>query len=182
MKHVNKWCIYLLLLPFITLIACNKDDDFVIWDISGVEAYIIIQNAEGQNLLTPDLPGSLYDTDISVEYNDEIYDAVWNRENLSRYYLAQFHGLTFNKGYSLIDDKVVDDPTKDYLSFGEFAGDTNQDLSFELKIKDYPDTYRVRIVHTFTWKKNEPKSDTRIYLNGERIEGRIIRITLPTTK
>ncbi len=169
----------LLLLPLLTLSSCKDDEEIILMDIRAVDVEIIIQNAEGQNILSPGIQGSLYGSDISIEYNGETYNADWGPFGESRYYMPNFYGLKFMPGYSFVNGDIVADPSKDMLMFGEFAGDENQNISAVLKINGQPETYKIDIVHEFKWKNKEPKYNNKVYLNGELIKGRTIIIRLP---
>lgn len=172
----------LLLLPLLTLVSCKNDDEFIIWDIAPVSIDIVIQDADGNNLLSPGVPGSLYGEDISIEYDGKTYSSDWSTYYESRYYMPHFDGLKINNGWSWVDGERVDDPSKDFLSFGQFDGAENQNISAVLTIPGHSEPYKIDLVHKYKSNNKNLKYDTKIYLNGERISGSTVIIRLPNAE
>ncbi|MDE6321904.1 MAG: hypothetical protein K2L93_06340, partial [Muribaculaceae bacterium] len=113
----------------------------------------------------------------------ETYTADWGPFGESRAYFPRFYGLKFWRRYTENDEGgIIADPSKDYLSFGEFDGAENQNISAVLTIPGQSEAYKIDVIHTYKWKHNEPKIDTKIYLNGERISGSTVIIRLPNAE
>ncbi len=165
MKKLNLFRILLLVVPILSLVSCDKDDD-IKWDINPVNARIVILNEEGQNLLVPEVEGSLYLSDIKAEYKGKTYSASWSASNNIKDQIDEFRGLYYFDSYSFADDEVNRDPESDCLKFGAFDGDEFQDIEFELSIPKVSEKYTIRLIHRFGWVNQEPKHETVVYLNG----------------
>lgn len=173
-----------LILSLFVFNSCNSNDelpydDIIIWDIAPLEAVIMITNQTNVNLLNPEVPGNLFGKKITVDYNGKTYDVQWDEENSTRAVLAVFKGLMLRKGYTVTDNKILPDPTKNFLTFGLFAGDRNQDISFILKIEDYPEEYHIELTNRIAWEKNNPVIDRSVKVNGKLLPSGMITITLP---
>lgn len=60
--------------------SCNKnggdnEDDFMIWDMTALELLMVVQNAEGMNLLDPNTPNNFVGDTIIAEWIGEKYVA-----------------------------------------------------------------------------------------------------------
>lgn len=156
---------------FLTSCHNEEDEGFAIWDFTPLCAEIQIVDADGNNLLVPDAEGSWYGTDMSMGYEDKVYDAIWSTDE-SRYYMPHFYGLRFING-------LYRQPEKRYLSFGEFDRARNQHLEMTFCIHDINTVYNIEIDHEITWKKKQPTMKLKIKVNGKKIDGEVIKIVLP---
>ena len=166
------------LFAIVLLVSCHKDDDLILRDMAPVMADVFIQDATGNNLLDPDFEGNIRGKKITAEYNGEEYVLNWEEANKTRYYMPHFTGLTLQSGYTQVGDRVELDPSKSYLSFGEFDGEENQDISLTLKIEGYPMSWNIDVIHRVTWKNNKPKVTNSALLNGKEVGYNNIIITL----
>ncbi|MDE7441822.1 MAG: hypothetical protein K2M69_06635 [Muribaculaceae bacterium] len=71
-----------------------------------------------------------------------------------------------------------DSQNKNYLSFGEFDGADNQDISISLHIEGYSNTWNISVSHRIKWKGDTPHVTNTATLNGENIPYDKITITL----
>ncbi|MDE6410584.1 MAG: hypothetical protein K2K81_10150 [Muribaculaceae bacterium] len=169
-----------LLVPIFLLCSCgdDDDDDDIIWDMAPVNVVVNIQDAAGNNLLSPSVPGNLQGKKIVAEYQGEEYELNWDASDRTRYYMPFFSGLTLQSGYTLSGDHLVPDQNKNYLSFGEFDGADNQDISISLHIEGYTDSWDITVSHRIKWKGNTPHVTNTATLNGKNIPYDKIIITL----
>lgn len=173
-----------LLVSLLGLVACDESkndgpDDDVIWDFSPVTVNIYLQDAEGNNLLSPTFPGNIRGRRIAALYEGKEYEVNWNSAGETRFYMPNFTGLSIEMSYVLSGDDYVLAPETSHLTFGEFDGSQDQDISLTLSIEDIPETWDITYTRRMEWKKHKPViTDTRT-LNGETVEGRMI-IVLPT--
>ncbi|MDE6418437.1 MAG: hypothetical protein K2K49_04435 [Duncaniella sp.] len=161
------------LLPMILFCSC-KDEPGMIWDFYPVTASINIKNIHGENLLLPTANGSLYGKKITVEYDGQEYELDWEAERGSRYYLPHFTGLTLiNGGQFSADEEWVPNP---YLSFGEFDGEDDQNITFKFWIEGYDTVWTINVVHTVKWKGNKPKVTNKYFRNGKEVKSIVITL------
>lgn len=165
------------LIPIFSLCSCGDDDD-IIWDMAPVDVMINIQDAIGNNLLSPSVAGNLQGKKIVAEYQGQEYELNWYSSDRSRYYMPFFSGLTLHTGYIQSGDQLIPDQNKNYLSFGEFDGADNQDISISLHIEGYSNTWNISVSHRIKWKGNTPHVNNTATLNGKNIPYDKIIITL----
>ena len=165
------------LVPIFLLCSCGDDDD-IIWDMAPVNVMVNIQDTNGNNLLSPSVPGNLQGKKIVADYQGQEYELNWDASDRTRYYMPIFSGLKLQSGYTLSGDYFVPDQNKIYLSFGEFDGEDNQDISISLYIEGYSNTWNISVSHRIKWKGNTPLVTNTATLNGENIPYDKIIITL----
>ena len=78
-----------------------KDDD-IIWDYAGISIYIKVKNTEGKDLLNPNTPNNLVNSDIISFQNDNItIPVIWDINEYERpesqYYLAYLHSAIYRE-------------------------------------------------------------------------------------
>lgn len=158
-----------LLFPIFLLSSCGDDDDDIIWDMAPVNVMVYIQDANGNNLLSPSVPGNLQGKKIVAIYEGQEYELNWEATNQTRYYMPHFSGLTLRSGYTQSGDYFVPDQNKNHLSFGEFDGADNQDISISLHIEGYSNTWNISVSHRIKWKGNTPHVTDTATLNGNNV-------------
>lgn len=164
------------------LISCDKEDD-VIWDWSPLTVKMIVQDEEGNNILNPDVEGSLYGSPISVTYNGETYDAKWEPEDGNTRYLApHFTGLTFRNGEIWEDGKYRPEVNLNHLSFGEFKVEHDVEMYLTLHIPTLGKEYEIECRHKFWWKKKEPHQEEEYFVDGVSTGDGYAVITIPKAK
>ena len=157
-----------LIVPILLLCSCGDDEEEeLIWDMAPVNVMIHIQDSKGNNLLSPSVSGNLQGKKIVAEYQDEKYELNWNASKGTRFYMPFFSGLTLQAGYTQSGDHFEPDQNKNYLSFGEFDGAENQDISISLNIDGYPDPWVISVSHSIQWKGNTPQVTNTASLNGK---------------
>lgn len=150
--------------------ACGTEGD-VIWDITPVSLDFIIVDSDGNNLLDPAREDNVLNDDIHIVYQGVEYPIVDFMENpqpqqLSRAYLALFYGLR-----ALPEAGEDWGPmSKRYLSFGEFDGAANQDITAEFVWPEQNRRYTVRIDHKYKMKGDKPKITNKRYFDGKQID------------
>ncbi|MDE7414173.1 MAG: hypothetical protein K2N05_10380 [Muribaculaceae bacterium] len=169
--------IFALLVSSPLLCSCGDDDD-IIWDMAPVNVMVNIQDTNGNNLLSPSVPGNLQGKKIVAEYKGQEYELNWDASDETRYYMPFFSGLTLQSGYTQSGDQLEADPNKNYLSFGEFDGGENQDITISLHIEGYSNTWNISVSHHIIWKGNNPHVTNTASLNGENTPYDKITITL----
>ncbi|MDE6288673.1 MAG: hypothetical protein K2M00_07815 [Muribaculaceae bacterium] len=149
--------------------ACDNDD--VIWDIAPVSLDFIIVDSDGNSLLDPAREDNVLNNDIYIVYQGKEYPIVDFTKDpqplpLSRAYLASFYGLR-----ALPEAGEDWSPmSKRYLSFGEFDGAANQDITAELVWPEENRRFTVRVEHKYKMKGNKPKITNKRYFDGKRID------------
>ena len=159
--------ILILIIPILLLCSCgNDEEEELIWDMAPVNVMIHIQDSKGNNLLSPSVSGNLQGKKIVAEYKGEEYELNWNASKGTRFYMPFFSGLTLQAGYTQSGDHFEPDQNKNYLSFGEFDGAQNQDITISLHIDGYPDRWIISVSHSIKWKGNTPLVTNTATLNG----------------
>lgn len=143
-------------------------DDLVITDFYPIEANFWIRDASGNNLLDPSVPGNLVGKRIFAEYEGHEYELEWDKPE-SRAIPADFTGLTLNHAGMMTDEGYRPDPGRPFLSFGEFDGNDNLDISLTLHIEGYSETWKFEMTRRVTWKKQRAIVADAIYLNGAEV-------------
>ncbi len=166
------------LLPMLMLTGCKSDDDDVlIWDIYPITMYVYIADADGNNLLDPEVEGNIVDQPMTVEYKGMSYDVQWKTlwpdHSDTRAYLARFHGALHHPA-DVYNPASADNPW--VLEIGELPGDEDYDETILLKYKNK--VFNIRVVNKFTWTKGKPNVDAVVYLNGQRLPDRRLKIVL----
>jgi hypothetical protein len=92
----------------------------MIWDIAPINIYVIVYNADGQNLLDSITPNNFVVMNITAEWMGETYTAdslsLLDREAMTREYPGEMHGLMY-----------VTKDGKPMLYFGELNGHATYD-------------------------------------------------------
>ena len=162
------------------LSSCKKDEEDVIWDYSPLAINIIVLDAEGHNILNPDVEGSLYGTAISVTYNDETYQTKWTSEDWNTRYLAPyFTGLTFKPGKVWEDGQSHPVGELNHLSFGEFESSHDVTMYLTLHIPTLDKEYEIECRHTFRWVNKEPHQEDKYFVDGVSTGSEYAVITVP---
>lgn len=143
-----------------------------------VDITIKIKDANGNNLLSPSVPGNLRGKKIVAEYQGQEYELNWDEPYPSRYYRPFFYGLTLGRGYTQTENDSYLDDNKSYLFFGEFDGVGDQDISISLYIEGYPDPWNISVTHRVKWKRNTPHVTNTATFNGKNISYGTITIVL----
>ena len=82
--------------------SCNKNEDdndydFIIGDFSPLEVLMVVQNAEGQNLLDPNTPNNFVGDTIVAEWMGEKYVADTLKYMQTRENIGYMYGLVYVK-------------------------------------------------------------------------------------
>lgn len=155
--------------------SCSNDgpDDDVIWDIYPVEVHVDIVDGDSHSLLNPQDAGNIIGDAVSVEMDGESYDAEWLAESPSwpsRAYMAKFKGIRHCEVFAWNPETKRNEPTGKWrLVIGEFPGDKT--YVKEMKISCNGAVSTIRIDNRFGWKNKEPNVETKIYLNGQPVDG-----------
>ncbi|MDE6717707.1 MAG: hypothetical protein K2J70_05905 [Muribaculaceae bacterium] len=164
------------LLPLLFFTACNNDEN-LIWDIAPVNLSIHIKDADGNNMLSPAVAGNLRGKKITAEYRGEEYELNWDQDQ-TRAYLPVFRGLTIGMEYIQTPQGYEADPARTYMSFGEFDGAKDQDISIILRIEGYSGEWLINVTHRIKWKRGKPQISNTSTLNGQETDYSNIVITI----
>lgn len=176
MKHLLK---LLLMLPaFMAFTSCDNDgpEDGVIYDIRPVGITIKLVDADGRNLLDPDVKGNWVNCPMTVGYNEEAYPAQWElpeQHRATRAIYPMFYGLIWSGALPWQDPKL------NTLYFGEFNGESNHKIEVSFGLEELNTVYEIVYDHKIEWKKHKPHFNDHIYLNGKRYDGSTVEIVLP---
>ena len=168
----------ILSISILLLFSCCNNNDDIIWDMCPVDITIKIKDANGNNLLSPSVPGNIRGKKIVAEYQGQEYELNWDEPYPSRYYRPFFYGLTLGRGYTQTQNDSYLDDNKSYLFFGEFDGVGDQDISISLYIEGYPDPWNISVTHRVKWKRNTPHVTNTATFNGKNISYGTITIVL----
>lgn len=152
-----------LVASLLSFTSCEEDDD-MIYDYMPVEVMVHIQDAEGNNLLSPTVAGNLRGKKIVALYEGEEYELNWDSAEPSRYYLPFFKGLTF---FTVYTESGEPDINKSYLTFGEFDGAQNQDVAITLSIEGYSRSWEIAVSHRLS--KKSQKVTNSATLDGKKV-------------
>lgn len=144
--------------------GCTKDDSEMLeWDVAPVEVIIRVVDAQGNDLLNPNTPGTIAHNKITAEYEGKNYemDTVANKP---RAILPIFYGLYCEK------PKTSDEYL---LYFGELDG--AETFQKEVTI-DWKDGTKDVITILNVWKVIDPYSkngvflERKVQLNGKEVD------------
>lgn len=175
MKQLSQILLSVSLLS--TLLSCSSDnsDDLMIWDIYPTGITIRLVDADGRNLLDPDVEGNWVGCPMHIGYEDQAYSTIWDRESIpleTRACMPIFYGLVWDGAFGGNADHYG-------LNFGQFDGAENHHIVTTFSIEELNTVYEIVYDRKFEWKKNEPHSTDYIYLNGKKSEGCTVKIVLP---
>ena len=171
MKNVKFLKLFLFILSMTLLISCSKEDDGMIYDYAGINIHLKIRDAQGRDLLNPDTPNNLVNSDqISFLYEDNVIPVTWdygrNLKPESRLYMAYFNWAYYHE--EIIYDKKTDSLKKT----GEWIitlEDFNSIFSYDdevVIIKIGEKSYHLKITNVANFKGHTLIRDTHIYVDG----------------
>lgn len=178
--------ILLVALVALALPSCSDDDDdsgIICGDIMPVEISIEISDADGNDLLDPKYENNIIGEDITMIYDGETYDVMWNTPDPLHpegHTESRYHPVTyFCMSHHLF--RSFDEPSetnKWVLQIGEFTGYENHDIVIPLKIKGK--AYDIHFVHEFEWGSTFKNTlyKTSAYLNGKKYEYAYVKIII----
>ncbi|MDE7426679.1 MAG: hypothetical protein K2M79_02625 [Muribaculaceae bacterium] len=182
----------LLLVSGSLLTACGDDEkneplpipsDVIIPEIK-------IVDAEGNNLLDPNVPGNWYGAEMWAEYNGQIEMALWADygdqalQKNSRSYTPTYAGLyeytecEYIKGDSASGVTVIPDFSTTVLRFGHFTGERDLDIDVLFTIPELDKTYHIQIYNKVI-DINKKEVTRWVKCDGELCDGTIITLVLP---
>lgn len=179
-RIVEKTLMLASMLAVVVLAGCSSSDEpeeGVVWDISPVTVLVDVVDADGNDLLNPEVEGNIVDGAASVDYKGQTYPVSWRTPYYgyegTRAYRATFQGALHHP----VDRfKPVSAQNPWILEIGELAGDENYDVTMQLKISEK--TYSIRVVNEFSWKKHNPRIETTVYLDGVKQESERLHIAM----
>ena len=161
MKAKYLYGMLLLFLSVTCFTACSDDEDeYLIWDFYPIILQIAVQDAQGNDLLNPETPGSIANSGIKAIYKGVTYE----KDSViipTKAYMAHFGGL----------QTVKAENGQYILTFGEFNGDDTFD--HEEVVIDWNDGTKdvINFSSKLTWKsKKEPVFNREFLLNGKKID------------
>lgn len=149
--------------------ACDNDDNggndngMLFWDFAPIVLQISVQDAQGNDLLNPEMEGFIGNKGIKAIYRGKTFEkdsvVIPKKIAVTRAYLPHFKGLQTWKN----------DKGRYFLTFGEFAGDDNFNNE-QVKIDWSDGTSDVfSFSNHLQWKSNkEPEITRSFFLNGEK--------------
>lgn len=141
----------------------------MVWDFVPVDIAVMVQDAEGNDLLNPEIPGNLSDNDITAVFEGNTYEL--DVDAATKAILVTFHGLLTDQ----YDSGIY--AGRYYLKFGEFARDENYTKEFVLDWGDGSKRDTVTFTQSCVWQGNMPDTATEISLNGsEPVDGCTVTI------
>lgn len=164
--------ILIFFVPLLFTGSCSLSGhhDDLIYDFWPVEINIRIQDDAGQNLLSPFIPGNLQGRKITAEYQGQMFELDWDAEDNTRYYMPRFSGLTLNAEYKETENAFITDPSTNYLSFGEFDGAENQEITILLHIEGYSRSWKITRKHVVKWNGDHPQVTNSATINYKPVQ------------
>ena len=151
------WSILLCLPLFSSCSEDNNGGDDLIWDFAPINFYMTVQDAEGNDLLSPTTEGNILNQDIKAIYKGKEYKLNELALPNTKAYLAILYGLHI----------VETEEGRCLLCFGELQGeDTYEDETITLDWGNGT-TDVITFSSRLTWKSPEdPEFNRHFYLNG----------------
>lgn len=174
MKKFRKF-VYVLAATTMAVVmpSCSDDDETYYYDIFPAEVVVSVSDAEGNDLLNPDVAGNIVGENVTMEYKNETFKVQWNSGNLSSNEpSANFYGM----GHYQAISQGSSTPGNWYIQIGEFDNTKDFDITIPIKIKD--STYSIRVVNKVRNGKNYPEIETTVYLDGKECENNLVQIEI----
>lgn len=191
-KLLNSLYLLLMILAGSFLVSCGDDEknEPDITDPDVIIPVIKIVDAQGNNLLNPNVPGNWYGAEMWAEYNGQIEVASWAdygdlaKQEKSRYYIPTYAGLyeytecEYVQGDSPTDVTIIPDYNTTVLRFGHFTGEKDLNITAFFNIPGIDKTYRIEIFNKVTG--NKKGEVTRwIKCDGVLCDGMDITLVVP---
>lgn len=113
-KKTNILLLTLFALSGIIITSC-EEKGYWIHDVLPFDINMIIEDADGNNLLNPEFEGNIID-EMTITYNDETYKIEKDKENIAtRMLYSEFYGLRH----------FCSDTGRHFVTFGNFVGERN---------------------------------------------------------
>ncbi|HIZ85829.1 MAG TPA: hypothetical protein IAC04_05010 [Candidatus Coprenecus stercoravium] len=143
----------------------------MIWDFVPVNIEVMVQDADGNDLLNPETEGNISDNNIKAIFEGGTYER--DVDVATKDILVVFHGLLTDQYDS------GEYAGRYYLKFGEFARNHNYEKEFVLDWGDGIKRDTVSFTQSCEWKGNKPETATTVSLNGsEPVEGDVVTIVM----
>ena len=154
----------LAIVALLAFVSCQKQD--IIYDIYPVVFVFEVTDAKGDNLFDESTPGNWLQQPFSATFDGKEF--LWPPVQTKEYLATLFGFYIYPKSYTKSD--VV------FLRFGELDGAKDWDTDL---IISWPDGSQdiIRVKHTCRYSLfGEPKTHTKFKLNGEPVDGGLIRL------
>lgn len=151
----------------------DMPDDDAIWDIAPAQVSIQLVDEAGNNLLDPEVSGNWVGEPMWMEWNDKVFDVIWKKDDLqlpTKALLPYFYGAVWNGVWT--DNRY-------HLYFGDFSGESSQNLKLTFGITAINTVYEFEYSHRLVWQNKEPYFDDHIIYQGKQIEGHTLTLVLP---
>ena len=156
--------ILLGIVALLTFVSCEKQG--MIYDIYPVEFVFEVTDSHGNNLFDESTPGNWLQEPFSATFDGKEF--LWPSAQ-SKAYLAVLTGFYIYPKWYTTSDVVL-------LRFGELDGAKDWDTDL---IISWPDGSQdtINVKHTCRYSlSGEPKTHTKFKLNGEPVDGGLIRL------
>lgn len=141
------------------------------WDFVPVNIEVMVQDADGNDLLNPETEGNISGNTIKAIFEGETYER--DVDVATKAILVVFHGLLTDQYDS------GEYAGRYYLKFGEFARDDNYEKEFVLDWGDGIKRDTVSFTQSCVWQGNMPETATTVSLNGtEPVDGNVVTIVM----
>jgi len=191
---MSKINLFAIIVTAILLVSCNETEDAIISDPSGVSFMIILENHNGDNLLNPHSADNLVEKfDASIECDGKTYDLDWSitqhplfmefpsdkifenvpidPDGIPGFFSGFRYYVVTNPGYDVEGDFCPTCyPANYFLCFGDFDGYTKWSKKMSVSFPSFDKRYDI------VWKNDNYKANVTV--NGERIEGKVLRIVI----
>lgn len=167
-KKTNILLLTLLAFSSIILTSC-EEKGFWCHDVSPFDINMIIEDADGNNLLNPEFEGNIIDQ-MTLTYNDETYKIDNTKENIATRALpSEFYGLRH----------FCCDNGRHFITFGNFVGEhnykeekitinwgdgTSDEVTFTNKVRGGSHTPKLDITRTIKHNGQKVDADIEIIL------------------
>lgn len=173
-KKTNILLLTLFAFSSIILTSC-EEKGFWCHDVSPFDINMIIEDADGNNLLNPEFEGNIID-EMTITYNDETYKIDNTKEKIATRALpSEFYGLRH----------LCSDNGRHFITFGNFVGEhnykeekitinwgdgTSDEVTFTNKVRGGSHTPTLDITRTIKLNGKEVNPDIDITSNNIPVE------------
>ncbi|MDE6643569.1 MAG: hypothetical protein K2K27_05670 [Muribaculaceae bacterium] len=207
MKNLNILKLFLFAISMSMLISCSKDNvdeivipvitnnteisdslknefeisdsiGFIIYDYPGIDVILKIKDEDGNDLLNPEHPNTLVNSNITFYHGEDIKSVYWQPKPTpeSRLYLAYFRGAIHKEQEYWDPEKKEICKTGDWiLVLSDFPSIEDYEDEVIIKIKDKSFTLKITNKHTFN--DRHLICDTHFYIDGKEQESDLITLT-----
>ncbi|MDE7368323.1 MAG: hypothetical protein K2N08_00925, partial [Muribaculaceae bacterium] len=151
---------------------------FIIYDYPGIDVILKIKDEDGNDLLNPEHPNTLVNSNITFYHGGDIKTVYWQPKPTpeSRLYMAYFRGAIHKEQEYWDPEKKEICKTGDWiLVLSDFPSIEDYEDEVIIKIKDK--SYTLKITNKHIFNDRHLICDTHFYIDGKEQESDLITLT-----